>query len=211
MTDAIKLSASARQSNVDIKDFIPGVVYGAGMETKSLTVKRVDFEKVFANTGESGLISLELEGEKLPVLVKDLQYDAVKHRVIHADFYKLNMNEKVVAEASLEFIGEAPAVKNHGGIVVEHMDQLEIECLPTDLIQKIEIDLSKLENLGDAIYVKDIVLPKGVEAKDEAEAIVVHVVEPKKVVEEAPAAAAETAAPEASEEKTEEKAEDKKE
>lgn len=210
MTDAIKLSASARQSNVDIKDFIPGVVYGAGMETKSLTVKRVDFEKVFANSGESGLISLELEGEKLPVLVKDLQYDAVKHRVIHVDFYKLNMNEKVVAEASLEFIGEAPAVKNHGGIVVEHMDQLEIECLPTDLIQKIEIDLSKLENLGDAIYVKDIVLPKGVEAKDEAEAIVVHVVEPKKTVEEAPAAT-EAAPIEGAEPKAEERAEDKKE
>lgn len=211
MSDAIQLSAVLRKGSVDtIKDFIPAVVYGAGIEATSLTLKRPDFEKVFSRSGESGLVTLKLDDNReMPVLVKDLQYDALKHRIIHVDFYKLNMDEKVVAEVTIEFVGESPAVKSSGGIVVEHMDQLEIEALPMDLIQKIEVDLSRLINIGDSLYVKDIILPKGVEAKSDQEEIVVHVIEPNKVVEEAPVVA-EAAAPAADAKPEEAKVEEKK-
>ncbi|MCX6792660.1 MAG: 50S ribosomal protein L25 [Candidatus Falkowbacteria bacterium] len=215
MTESIKLTASLRQEKVrDLKENIPAVVYGSGTENQSLVVGRVDFEKVFKQSGESGLISLKLaDGKELPVIVKDVQFEAVKHRIIHVDFFKVNMDETVIAEASINFVGEAPAVKNHGGVVVEHFDHMEIECLPNDLIKSIEIDLSGLENIGDAIHVKDIVLPKGVVSKHEATDVVVNVIELRKKVEEAPVADAAAAAPAAdakSGDKPEEKKEEKK-
>lgn len=212
MTEAIKLAASLRQEKVkDLKENIPAVVYGSGTENLSLVVNRVEFEKVFKQSGESGLISLKLaDGKELPVIVKDIQTEAVKHRIIHIDFFKVNMNETVVAEVSLHFVGEAPAVKNYGGVVVEHMDNIEIECLPSDLVQNLEVDLSGLVNIGDAIHVKDIVLPKGIVAKHEASDIVVNVIELRKKVEEAPAAEVATEAAPSADTKSGDKAEDKK-
>ncbi len=209
MSDAMKLSASVRTGSVaDIKETIPGVIYGSGFENTSLSVNRSEFEKVFAVSGESGLVSLNLDGKEVPVIIKDLQFDAVKSRVIHVDFFKVNMDKKVNAETTLNFIGEAPAVKAHGGIVVEHLSQVHVECLPADLVQKIDVDISSLKELGDSIYIKDLIVPKGIEITNEAEEIVVHVVEPKKVVEEAPVVA--EAAP-AAEGATEAKPEEKKE
>ncbi len=210
MSDAMKLSASVRTGSVaDIKETIPGVIYGSGFANTSLAFNRSEFEKVFAVSGESGLISLNLDGKEVPVIIKDLQFDAVKGRVIHVDLFKVNMDKKVNAETTLNFIGEAPAVKAHGGIVVEHLSQVHVECLPADLVQKIDVDVSSLMELGDSIYVKDIIVPKGIEITNEAEEIVVHVVEPKKVVEEVPVVVAE-AAP-AAEGATDAKPEEKKE
>lgn len=220
MSEAMELAAVLRTGRVaDIKETIPAVIYGSGVENTSLAVKRAEFERVFAKSGESGLVSLKLDdGRDMPVIIKDIQFDAVKHRAIHVDFYKVNMNEKVVAETSLNFIGEAPAVKAHGGIVVEHLDHIQVECLPADLVQKIDVDVSSLTELGDSLYIKDIKLPKGIEVKNDAEEIVVHVVEPKKHVEEVVVApAADAAAPaadakegDAKEGETTEKKDDKK-
>lgn len=209
MSEAMKLNATLRQEQGDIKEVIPAVMYGSGVENTSVSVKRIEFEQVFAKSGESGLISLHVDGQEYPVIVKDFQVDPVKQRIIHVDFFKLNMKEKVVAEVALEFVGEAPAVKTHGGIVVHNFDTLEIECLPADLIQKIEVDLSNLKEIGDAIHVSDIKLPTGVVFKHEATDMVVHVVEPKKVVEEVAPVAEGEAAP-TTESKPEEKKEEEK-
>ncbi|WKZ25033.1 MAG: 50S ribosomal protein L25 [Patescibacteria group bacterium] len=187
MSEAIVLSAELRKERVtDKKDFIPAVVYGSGMENTSLVLKRNDFEKVFAQSGESGLLSLQIEGGKtVPVIVKDFQADPVKHRIMHVDFFMVNMKEKVIAEVNLDFVGEAPAAKTYGGIVIKSRDTVEIECLPNDLMQKMEVDLSVLENLGDAIYLKDLKLPDGVNIIGEAEEVIANVVEPRKIVETA--------------------------
>jgi len=186
MSEKSQLSAAIRTGAAsNIKDIIPAVIYGSGIENASLALNRPEFEKVFAQAGESGLIALKLDdGRELPVIIKDLQFDPIRERVIHVDFFKVNMDEKVSAETSLHFIGEAPVVKAHGGVVVEHLDQLHIECLPSDLIQKIDIDLSVLLNIGDTIHVGDIVVPKGVTIKNDPTEIIVNVVEPKVHVEE---------------------------
>lgn len=195
MSEKINLNAIVREGKLaDIKDSIAGVVYGSGSENISLAVKRNEFESVFATSGESGLVMLNVDGKgELPVIIKDLQFDPVKHRIIHVDFYKVNMNEKVTAEVSLHFIGEAPAVKAFGAMVATHFDTLEIECLPADLMQKLDIDVSHLENIGDAIHVSDIKLPAGISIKNDPSEIVVQVVEPAKADAAAPAAAAEAA------------------
>jgi len=193
MSDSIRLAAATRNGKVsDLKEIIPAVMYGSGSENVSLSIKRVEFEKVFAQSGESGLISLKLDdGAESPVIVKDYQLEPVKHRIIHVDFFKVNMKEKVTAEVSLEFVGESPAVKTKGGIVIHNFDTLEIECLPSDLVQKVEVNLGMLENLGDSITIADIALPQGVVfTHDPLDDVVVHVIEPKKSVEDAAADAA---------------------
>lgn len=214
MSEAIKLTARLRQEVIgDKKEMIPAVMYGSGVKNTSLSVNRNEFERVFSQSGESGLISLQIQdGQDYPVIVKDYQLDPVKQRIIHIDFYKVNMNEKVVAEVALEFVGEAPVVKTHGGIVVHNFDTLEIECLPVDLMQKVEVDISILENIGDAIHVADIKLPQGVVFKHEPTDIVVHIIEPSKVVEETPVVSEAETAPAVEEgAKSEEKKEEDKE
>jgi len=216
MSEAMKLVAQLRTGKVsDLKEAIPAVVYGQGMDNVNLVVKRPGFEKVFHLSGESGLVSLDIDGKQIPVIIKDVQVDALKNRIIHIDFYKVDMTQTVVAEVTLNFIGEAPAVKNFNAIIVDHLDHIEIECLPADLMQKIDIDISKLANIGDAIHVKDLVLPKGIEVKNVLDEIIVNAVEPKKVVEEVPvvaeAEAAATTEAGAEEAKTEGKTEEKKE
>ncbi len=207
MSEAIKLTARPRQSVSDLKEMIPAVMYGSGIDNTSLSVKRLEFEQVFTKSGESGLISLTIDGQDYPVIVKDFQVDPVRQRIIHIDFFKLNMNEKVVAEVNLEFVGESPAVKAHGGIVVHNFNSLEIECLPKDLVQKVEVDLSPLVEIGDAIHVSDIVLPAGIIFKNDSTDMVVHVIEPKKVVEEAAPVADSQATTADGEAKTDEKSE----
>lgn len=192
MTQAINLGATLRQEILaDRKDIIPAVIYGSGVENMSLNLARPEFEAVFSKSGESGLISLKIDnGQEYPVIVKDFQIDPIKQRIIHVDFFKVNMNEKVVAEVALQFVGESPAVKTAGGIVVHNFDTLEIECLPSDLIQHIDVDLGKLVEIGDALTIGDIALPAGVVFTHDAEEMVVHVIEPKKSVADAAADAA---------------------
>lgn len=189
MSHAIDLHATLRQAEKsDIKEMIPAVIYGSGVENMSLYLKRAEFEKVFSQSGESGLISLKLEnGQDYPVIVKDYQSDPVKGYIIHVDFFKVNMNEKVTAEVSLEYVGESPAVKTFGAIIVHSFDKLEIECLPKDLIQHIDIDLSSLVEIGDSITVADIKLPEGIVFTQDPNELVVHAVEPKKTIEDAAA------------------------
>ncbi len=192
MSQAINLAATLRDaSTVASKDLIPAVIYGSGVENMSLHLVRPEFETVFSKSGESGLISLKIDnGQEYPVIVKDFQIDPIKERIIHVDFFKVNMDEKVVAEVALQYVGEAPAIKTFGGIVVHSFDTLEIECLPKDLVQSITVNLSVLANIGDSISIKDIKLPEGVVSKQDADELVVHVVEPKKTVEDAAADAA---------------------
>jgi large subunit ribosomal protein L25 len=192
MSQAINLQAAIRQlEKGDIKETIPAVMYGSGVKNTSLSLKRSEFEKVFSQSGESGLISLKLDdGQELPVIVKDYQVDAIRNYIIHVDFFKVNMDEKVTAEVSLEYVGESPAVKAFGAIIVHSFDTLEIECLPKDLIQHIDVDLSVLAEIGDTITVADIKLPTGIIFTQDPNELVVHAIEPKKTVEDTAADAA---------------------
>ena len=166
------------------KDFLPAVIYGKGVESLSLKLKKNDFEKVFALAGESNLINLNLDGKEIKVLVKDTQKHVLNSSITHVDFYQVNMKEKVVAEIPLRFVGESIAIKTLGGTLIKDIDVLEVECLPTDLVNDIEVDISVLASFDEVIRISDLKLPKGVVATAEPEEMVASVVEPK--VEEEP-------------------------
>ncbi len=191
--------------------FIPAVIYGSGMAVRNLKVKQHDFEQIFALAGEANLIDLVIDGqEAIKAIIKDVHIDPIRNKIVHTDFYKVDMKKEIEVEVPLDFIGEAKAVKELDGILVKNIDSIEIKCLPGSLIEKIEVNLSVLETFADAIRVKDLKLPSDIEVINQLEDLVVHVIEPQK--EEEPVSEGKEVEGEEGEEKKEEGEEiDKKE
>jgi len=159
---------------------LPGVLYGPEIESVSLEVDRVIFEKMYAEAGESSLIDFTIEGSKdepTKVLVQEVVYDSIKQIPVHFDLRQIKMGVEMHATISINFIGESQAVKE-GGTLNTAMDSLNVKCLPKDLISEIEIDLTTLATFDDSIHVKDVKLPEGIMATDHENDLVVKVTAP---------------------------------
>jgi large subunit ribosomal protein L25 len=170
---------------------IPAVLYGKGMTNKNLAIKKNEFLKVYNEVGSSGLIDLQI-GEQKPVkiLIHDYQNNPETDEIIHADLYQITEGSKITTHVELELVGEAPAVKELGGILVKNMDEIEIECLPKDLekIDTIKVDLSSLNAFDTAIHIKDLAIPEGVKVLANPDEVVVLVSEPEEEKVEVPVA-----------------------
>lgn len=211
----IKLEAKSRTVTgkklfqLRAKSIIPAVVYGHGEKSQSIELDYVKFDKVYAEAGENTIIDLEIDGKAAKVLVADVQYDPVKNRIIHADLHKIKMNEKINANVELHFVGESKAVKEDGGSVNHAISEVEIRCLPADLIHGIEVDVSALVTFDDVIKISDLKVPANVEiVGHEDEDVVASVVGIQEEKEEVSAPAEGEAAPAEGEAKAEEKKEE---
>ena len=181
----IKLTAQKRESGEKLnKDVVPAVLYGKGLNNEHLKINRVEFEKVFKLAGESNLINLDFGDGVIPVVVKDTQTDVLKGFFTHIDFYQVNMKEVIKAEIPLHFIGEAKAVKELGGVLIKDMDSVEVECLPGDLVDHIDVDISVLNDYADAIRLEDLKIPNGLTILSQTNDMVAAVREPRVEVEE---------------------------
>jgi len=161
---------------------IPAVLYGHGIKNQNLSIKENDFLKIYGQIGTSSLVDLSInEARPVKTLIHDLQRDPQTDNIIHVDFYQIKEDEKIKTEMLLEFIGEAPAVKELGGILVKNYDEIEIECLPKDLelINKIQVDLSQLANFNDAVHIKDLKVPSQIKILEDLEEAVVFISEPQ--------------------------------
>ena len=174
--------------------FLPAVVYGDRVPAQSLAIPLKEFERVFSEAGESTVVQLYIdhEGEKkepLNVIIADVAYDAVDGAVLHTDFHAIRMDQAIRVSVPVEFIGESPAVKNFGGVLVKTVQELEVESLPSDLPHALMIDVSSLEVIDAKLFVKDITVPKGVKIlADSDEVIALISAQSKEEVEVAPAA-----------------------
>lgn len=174
---------------------LPANVYGKKIKSQAVQVKFAEFEKVFSEAGETGLVELKVDGEVLPVLIHNIQLDPVSDLPLHADFLKVDLKEKVGATVPIELVGESPAEKE-GGVVVQQMHEVEVEALPTDLPEKIEVDISALSGIDQAVKVGELKVDKTkVEIKEDPERIVVSVAPPAREEEVAPPSPAEEVAP----------------
>lgn len=158
--------------------YLPAVLYGKGQESLSLQVPVKDFGKVFKEAGESTLVYVNVDGKIYPTIIHDVSRDSLTDDILHADFYKVRLDEKIKTNVSVVFIGESPAVKDSGGIFVRNVNELEVEALPQDLPHEITVDISPLKNFGDQILVKDIDLGANVKVEADADTIVATVQEP---------------------------------
>jgi large subunit ribosomal protein L25 len=186
---------------------IPAELYGHNVDNVHLTVNAIEFEKVLRKAGESTIIELDMaDGSKKNVLIQDVQYHYLNSEPIHVDFFEVSMTEKLTATVPIEFIGEAAAVKVLGGTLLTVLTEVEVECLPADLPQHFEVDISKLATFEDTITVADIPHDEKVEIKADSEEFIAKVQQPRDVeaelaveVDEAAAVAA-AVGPEAGEE-----------
>lgn len=171
--------------------FLPGNIYGKKVKSQSVQVNKKEFEAIYNEVGETGLISLRLKNEELPVLVANVQKNPKTDEIIHVDFKQVDLKTKVTAEVPVEVIGESPAEKQAIGTVVQYLNEIEVEALPTDLPEKFEVDTSILAEVDQAIYVKDLKVDTTIiEIMTDADEIVVKVEPPQKEeVVEVPVAA----------------------
>lgn len=144
-----------------------------------------EMEKIFEEVGESGLVDLAIGEELIPVIFRNPQYHPLVGNLIHVDCYKVNLKEKIITTVPVEIIGESLAVKA-GNVLVEVTNEIEVEALPADLPERVEVDISVLDEVGKMITVADLKLGKGVEAKTHHEQVIVKVEEPKEEVVETP-------------------------
>lgn len=139
---------------------LPGHVFGNNLETESVQVTFKDFAQVYEQVGETGLVNLKIGEEKIrPVLIREAQYHPVRGTVLNIDFYQVNLKEKVKVYVPIEFVGDADdiAVVHSGdAVVLQPTSEVEIEALPTDLIDKIEVNISVLKNIDDSITVEQL-------------------------------------------------------
>ena len=174
---------------------VPAVIYGKKQPTLALSLNAREMHNLLVHaTSEHFLVDLEIaDGAQVTnalALVQEVQHDPIKQTVLHVDFHAVQADEKLHAEIPIATIGEPNGVKNFGGILELNLHSIEVECLPKDLPEIITLDVSGL-NVGQAIHIKDIVLPEGVTARASGDITVVRVAAPKVEAVVAPVAATE--------------------
>jgi large subunit ribosomal protein L25 len=167
---------------------VPAVLYGHETDSIPLQVEERELDRVLTQAGEHRLIALKIGRARKPhmALTRDVQWDVISGRPLHVDFYAVVMTEKITTAVPLVLVGEAPAADQAGVILLQGLDEVEIECLPGDLPEAIEVDLGGLEEIDQAIYVKDLQVPLDVEILTDGEEIVAKVdwAAPEEVEEE---------------------------
>lgn len=186
MSEELSLSVKTRKETGKRADTlrknnsIPAVLYGPDVKNISLAVDYQQFDSIYEQAGESSLLDLQVDNKKpVKVLIQAVQRDPVTDKIIHIDFHQIDMAKKITTEVSLEFIGEAKAVKELGGILVKSLYKVKVECLPQDLVHKIEVDISPLNTFNDIIRVEHLKVPDKLTIKEKTDEVVISVQEPR--------------------------------
>jgi large subunit ribosomal protein L25 len=134
-----------------------------GGAATSITLNQDEFVRLYKQAGEASLIDLSLDGkDEGKVLIHDIAYDPVSDEIIHVDLRRIDMNKTMTATVELRFVGEAPVIKEQGGTLMHNISEVEVKCLPKDLISHIDVDVSVLKTFDDLIKVKDLTVPGSV-------------------------------------------------
>ncbi len=195
--DTISLTLAARNTaktarGLRLEDVVPCVVYGNEVEHQLLQCPHNELLRVYTKAGESTLVELDAAGKKVPVLFHQIDFAPLSGKILHVDFYAVNMKKEVEARIPIRFVGEAPAVKDLGGVLATDHDHVNVRCLPSNLPHDIEVSLEKLATFDDTITVADLIVPTGVTIEDAADTLIANVHEPRAVeAEPVPVAAAE--------------------
>lgn len=158
--------------------FVPAVVYGRNSPTLAIQVEEGALERVLRRAGFTHLINLQIEDGGSPtsamVLVREVQRHPIRRNLLHVDFYRVVMTEKLRVEVPIRLVGEAPVVAT-GATLIQNLDALEIECLPADIPEAISVDISGLTDASQSISVADLVIPPRVSVLSDPKTIVVSV------------------------------------
>ncbi len=154
---------------------LPAVIYGHKIDPKSITLDLRDATKVLSSVSSSSLVTVVLEGKEYPSLVRERQIDFILRTLKHIDFQAVSLTEKIRTFVTIRFEGESPALKDQDAMLSSGISSIEIEAYPQDLPEGFTVDISKLKEIGDSLFVKDIVVPENVEVLSNPEELVVIV------------------------------------
>jgi large subunit ribosomal protein L25 len=172
------------------RGLIPGVLYGASRKPVPVAVSPKPLAGILGSgAGENTLFDLEVAGQRRKVILKEYQVEPVRGRLLHADFYEVALDRPLQVKVHVELQGTAVGVKTQGGIMDFVTRELEVECLPLDIPEKIGVDVSGLE-LGRHLRVSDLAVPPKVRILTEGDVVIAHVVAPRAEEVAAPAEAA---------------------
>ena len=181
--DDLKLKASPRDTVGKKNRFLrrdgitPTHVFGYGMESLALQCDTAELRRLMARAGRTQIIRLKVDSEKHSrnVMVREIQQDMVTQQILHVDFYQVKKGAKIVIDVPIILVGEAPALKTKGRMLAHGIASLNVECLPGSVPPQIEVDLSSLEDIEQAVHVKDIVLGEEVIVHTDPEQLVVKI------------------------------------
>lgn len=156
--------------------YLPAVLYGVGIESIPIKLDLKEATKVISAAGSSTLVMLKIGKKQHQVLVRETQRQVIRRGLKHVDFLKVAMDVVIRAEVPIEFVGEAPAVRDLGGVLVTELIEIEIESLPTDLPDRVTVDLELLAEITDTIKVGDLSFGEGVEVITSPDDVIVRVI-----------------------------------
>ena len=192
----VRKISGRKVKNLRKDGILPGNISGKKIKSEAVQVVFKDFDKVYKEAGETGLVTLEIGKEEKPVLIHNLQVNPVSDVPVHVDFLQVDLKEKVEADVPVELTGESPAEKQALGTVVQYINEIKVEALPMDLPEKFEVDTSVLSEVDQAIFVKDLKVDRSkVDIKTGPDEIVVKVEPPQKEKVVAPPAPVEGEVP----------------
>jgi large subunit ribosomal protein L25 len=170
--------------------WVPGVMYGHNFESVHLQFDERDLRNVLSQVGGSQLINIKIDNADKPefALLRDVQRNVITGDLLHVDFYRVMMTQTITTEIPLLTTGESPVVEQKEGILLHGISEIEVECLPGDLVDALEVDLSELTEVGQAILVEDLAVPSGIDILTDRDEMIARLVPLEEVELERPAA-----------------------
>ena len=152
---------------------LPAVIYGRHVEPIKIMMEAHVAALALAKLTSSSLVMIDVDGTEYPALVREKQRNYIKNTLLHVDFLAVNLKEKIRTQVRIEITGLSLAVKDFNAVLVNHLNRLEVECLPTDLPERIVVSLDALKQVGDAIHVRDIAAIDNVRFLDDPDEMII--------------------------------------
>lgn len=181
-TEKIILKAEPRQifgkklNSLRKKGLIPANIYGQNFKSQAITINFRDFLKVYKQVKETKVVYLELKEEKIPVLIKNIQRHPVNDLILHVDFRKIDLKQKIETEVPVVIIGESPAVVEKKGVLLTQLNSLMVSALPEEIPSEIKVDISNLKEIGQEIKVADLAKSSTYEIKTPFDKVIVSII-----------------------------------
>jgi large subunit ribosomal protein L25 len=183
-TEQVELTAEKRMvtgkqvRRLRREGWVPGVMYGHGFEPVPLQFEERSLAHILSKVGGSQLIGVNVKGDKQPemALVRDVQRDPIRGNFLHVDFYRVRMTERLTAEVPLVVVGQSAVIEAREGILLQGISAIEVECLPGDLVDAIEVDMSDLVEIDQGIYVRDLAVPAGIDVLTDVDEMILRIV-----------------------------------
>lgn len=166
--DKVVLKASRRDvtgkgvKTLRRQGLLPAVMYGHNFEPVAISLDAHSTALTLSKVSSSAIITIDVDGDQQTVLVREKQRDYLKNQLLHVDFQVVSQYETIRAAVTIELTGTSPAVRDLNGVLVTNLTQIQVEALPRNLPERFSLDISSLDTIGSAIYVRDIVVPSGV-------------------------------------------------